>query len=71
MSELKPEFKEKLLKAKVLTKWKKNFNERYPERKKDYGSLNDYDEFSRFISTSFVWMDSPDGHDFWCKISNS
>jgi len=71
MSELKQEFKEKLLKAKALTKWKRNFNERYPERKKDYGSLNDYDEFSRFISTSFVWLDSPEGNDFWWKISNS
>jgi hypothetical protein len=69
MSELKPEFKEKLLKAKVLTKWKRNFNEYYLEYKKDYGKLNGYYEFSRFISASFVWMDSSEGHDFWYKIS--
>jgi len=69
MSELKPEFKEKLLKAKVLTQWKKNFNKCYPERKKDYVSICDYDLFSNFIFASFIWMDTPEGNDFWRKIS--
>jgi hypothetical protein len=70
MSELKPEFKEKLLKAKVLTKWKRNFNECYPEAEKDYGYNNNANSFDNFIGMSFVWMNSPEGNDFWLKISN-
>ena len=69
MTELKPEFKEKLLKAKVLNRWKKNFNKCYPERKKDYGSLNDYEQFNKFICASFIWIDTPEGHDFWLNVS--
>lgn len=70
MSELKPEFEEKLRKAKALTKWKKNFNDHHPEAKKDYGYCNDATSFRLFIYMSYVWMETPEGHDFWDKISN-
>lgn len=71
MSELKPEFKEKLIKAKALTKWKKNFNLTWPEDKKDYGSKNHLNSFSNFIGASFCWLDTPEGYDFWAKIAIS
>lgn len=69
MSELKPEFEAKLRKARVLTRWKKNFNKYFPEAKSDYGYLNDADCFSDFIKWSFIWDDTPEGFAFWEKIS--
>ena len=31
---------------------------------------SDYDSFHGFISQSFVWGDTPQGHRYWSEISN-
>jgi len=69
MSELKPEFKEKLLKLKALNKWKRNFNTEYPEAKKDYGYNNEAISFENFICMSFDFSSTPEGFDSWWNIS--
>lgn len=66
-TELKPEFKERLVKAKVLTKWENNrLSESIVSPIK---SLNEEENFSDFIGGSFIWDNTPDRYDFWSKIS--
>ena len=68
-TELKPEFKAKLLKLGVYRKWNRNRLNDTPVS--DIDVLNDATDFHRFIFGSFVLWGTPEGSEFWCKISNS
>jgi hypothetical protein len=66
---LKPEFEAKLRKAKVLTKWKKNFNS--DANLNGRGILKNQSDFCQCIISSFSWADTEEGYLFWKKISEA
>lgn len=37
-------------------------------RQKEYGNLPNIEGNLKFKSSSFSWMQTPEGHDFWSKI---
>ena len=74
-TELKKEFKDKLLKLGVYRRWRKNFidycNSKYVDTDTRLQSLNEEVEFYSFIGWSFFWRFTPEGQNFWRQVSES
>lgn len=72
-TELKKEFKDKLVKLGVYRRWRKNFidycNSKYVDTDIRLQSLNEEVVFCNFIGCSFFWKNTPEGHDFWRQVS--
>ena len=73
-TQLKKEFKDKLLELGVYKQWRKNLIERRKYLGDDdidghIESLNQEKAFCDMILASFLWELTPEGHDFWHNIS--
>jgi len=79
----KPEFEKKLKKLKIKTKFIKNLRnpkwtilpnlnimEMNYKRMKYKERFENSKNWSEFISHAFNWINSPEGFDYWDKISN-
>jgi hypothetical protein len=66
-TDLKPEFKEKLLKLKVYRKWEKNRLAYFPVSRVEI--LNQQLCFKHFIMASFSLANTEEGWAFWIKIA--
>ena len=69
MSELKPEFKKKLIALGVYDQWEANRLNDTDVSSIDY--LNREQSFYGFIGNSFIFFNTPEGGVFWRDISNS
>lgn len=65
MSELKKEFKEKLIALGIYDAWLYNFN----SQNRTINSISYVNNWSNFIAWSFSWGVSREGCDFWDQIS--
>ena len=74
-TQLKKEFKDKLIKLGVYKQWKKNLID-YCEGQganvaRHIEDLNGECYFRQMIWCSFHFAETPEGHDFWRQVSES
>lgn len=73
-TQLKKEFKDKLVELGVYKRWRKNFidcNKGIIDTDTRLQSLNEEVTFYSFIGWSFFWRFTPEGHNFWRQVSES
>lgn len=66
---IKTEYIDKLKKLGVYDAWLSNVKIQYAK----YGDCftRPFDSFYQVVCLPLMWEDTPEGHDFWRKISNS
>ena len=75
-TQLKKEFKDKLLELRVYKKWRKNFidgcgKDIIVNPDSFLKKCNTSATFSSFMAHSFIWENTPEGHYFWSQVSES
>lgn len=68
-TELKKEFKDKLVMLGVYDQFTSNFE--LQKKKLTIDDLNDCDNFKDLVAVAFIWANTPEKADFWHNISNS
>jgi hypothetical protein len=69
------EFKKKLVKAKAYKKFMRNMKESYGNSKtfesycQTMSSVFPKESFFGFVQAAFVWKQTPEGFEYWCKIA--
>jgi hypothetical protein len=66
-TDLKPEFKEKLIRHHAYKKYVRNFKNNHPDW--DLSEMNDSVSFASFLRRSFGFDDTPEGFDYWWDLS--